>query len=410
MRGQSPLVRLAVGLRRGGSGPGLQRAIQISAAPSTESPGADAFGSLGGSSRDPAGKDSPGGFGFWERRSLTGPCRCAVRGPREPLLAAFCHSFSVAAALHETRLPRRRGGEPRGRKLAAPTDRTQANLRQAQSTLSILSPFARAPLGVPFLYQRISSTTPLTALVASKSPTATFSVLHLDGTTDWIVAQRNALLAWTGHTLAPTPRLQRSLSAAHWGSTHLTGRGLVALSSPGQVYTLTLGEGEEFVAHPAHVVAYSVTRRPPQPFRFKSSVLNVQVPSLTGLLPDTRFFRVMRTTETYKTLARVLYNLRTVLRRTVWGDRLFLRFSGPATLLVSSRGLRVSEALTRGEVNEVADAPAGVAGEATGRALTREEVKEGVEVKDTPVMRTATVGGDGKVRFEDEKELKDRLR
>ncbi|MBE3050355.1 AIM24 family protein [Candidatus Bathyarchaeota archaeon] len=281
---------------------------------------------------------------------------------------------------------------------------------QAQSTLSILSPFARAPLGVPFLYQRISSTTPLTALVASKSPTASFSVLHLDGTTDWIVAQRNALLAWTGHTLSLTPRLQRSLSAAHWGSTHLTGRGLVALSSPGQVYTLTLGEGEEFVARPSHVVAYSVTRRPPQPFRFKSSVFKLQVPSLTNLLPDTQFFRVMRTTETYKTVSRLFYGFRTALRRTVWGDRLFLRFSGPATLLVSSRGLSVTEALTRGEVNEVADAPAGVAGAAVGRAMTREEVKEGAVVKDGPVVRTATVGGDGKVSFADEKVLKERLR
>lgn len=251
----------------------------------------------------------------------------------------------------------------------------------------------------------------MTALIASKSPTSTFSVLHLDGTTDWIVAQRNALLAWTGHTLSPTPRIQRSLSLAHWGSTHLTGRGLVALSSPGQIYTLTLGEGEEFVAHPSHVVAYSVTRHPPQPFRFKSSVLRFQIPKLTGWLPDTQFFRVMRTTDTYKNVSRVLYTLRTALRRTVWGDRLFLRFSGPATLLMSSRGLKVSDALTGKEINEVADAPAGVAGQAVGKALTREEVKEGTEAaKNTPVLRTASVGRDGKVRFEDEKGLKDRLR
>lgn len=236
-------------------------------------------------------------------------------------------------------------------------------------------------------------------------------MLHLDGTTDWIVAQRKALLAWTGHTLSPTPRIQRSMSVAHWGSTHLTGRGLVALSAPGQVYTLTLDEGEEFVAHPSHVVAYSVTRHPPQPFRFKSSIFKLQVPKLTTLLPDTQFFRVMRTTETYKVVSRALYTLRTALRRTIWGDRLFLRFSGPATLLVSSRGLRVSEALSNREINEVADAEAGVAAKAVGKALSREEVKEGVEVKrEGPVMRTATVGGDGKVRFEDEKGLKERLR
>ena len=59
MRGQSPLVRLAVGLRQVRPGPVEQRrAIQISASPSTEAPGADAFGPLNGSSLDPAGRHS----------------------------------------------------------------------------------------------------------------------------------------------------------------------------------------------------------------------------------------------------------------------------------------------------------------------------------------------------------------
>lgn len=223
------------------------------------------------------------------------------------------------------------------------------------------------------------------------------------------MSQRNALLAWTGHTLSPTPRVQRSLGAAHWGATHLTGRGLAALSAPGQVYKLTLGEGEEFTAHPSHVVAYSVTRSPPLPFRFRSSAFRLQVPRLTSWIPDAEFFRVMRTTETYKTAARLLYGFRTALRRTVWGDRLFLQFKGPATLLVSSRGLRVAEALTNDEVNEVADAPPGVVGKAAKKVLSREEVRDEVDARDSPIVRTATVK-DGKVSFEDGKGLKDRLR
>ena len=58
MRGQSPLVRLAAGLRTQARPASCRqcRAIQISAAPSTENPGADAFGPPGGSPSDPAGR------------------------------------------------------------------------------------------------------------------------------------------------------------------------------------------------------------------------------------------------------------------------------------------------------------------------------------------------------------------
>ena len=222
-----------------------------------------------------------------------------------------------------------------------------------------------------------------------------------------MVSQRNALLAWTGHTLSVSPRISRGLSLAHWGSTHLTGRGVAALSAPGQIYDLELGEGEEFVAHPAHVVAYSLSRHPPLPFRLKSSTLRFQIPTLTGWLPDTKFFRVMRDTDTYKFLAKFLYSLRTAARRTIWGDRLFLRFQGPATILLSSRGVRVSDALTSREVNEIGDTPAGVAPKAVELSQKPEpQVSTGPVETGASAIRVASVGRNGKVTFEDAKDLK----
>lgn len=77
---------------------------------------------------------------------------------------------------------------------------------QTLSTLSFLSPLLRAPLGIPFLYQRITSTTPFNALIGAKSLLSSMTIIHLDGRLDWMVAQRNALLAWTGHTLSLAPR------------------------------------------------------------------------------------------------------------------------------------------------------------------------------------------------------------
>ncbi|PKS07138.1 hypothetical protein jhhlp_005738 [Lomentospora prolificans] len=388
MRGQSPLIRAATGLRAQ-CRPHLVtrqcRAIQISASPATDSPqaGGDAFGPSA-SSRDPAELVRADIF-------ETVDARFEVLGSPYSLLSV---TLSASQKLYTRR----------GTLVAV-----AGNAEAAQSTLSILSPFTRAFFGVPFLYQRISSTTPITALISTKSPTTTFSVLHLDGTTDWIISQRNALLAWTGHTLSPTPRMQTGLTVAHWGNTYLTGRGLVALSSPGQIYQLTLAEGEEFVAHPSNVVAYTVTRNPPSPFRFKSSILRLQIPSLPAGIANVEFFRVMRTTNTYKTVARLLYNLRTSLRRTIWGDRLFLQFKGPATLLMSSRGVRLSDSLTNADINEIADAPAGKAAEVVNR-LQRDanKAEEAATTKSAVVRKVADPEG-GKVAFEDSKNLKDTM-
>ncbi|ORY60863.1 mitochondrial biogenesis AIM24-domain-containing protein [Pseudomassariella vexata] len=349
------------------------RAIQISSSPTIESSrlSGDAFGASLDASKDAA------------------DARFEVLGSPYSLLSV---SLSASQKLYT-----RRGT------LVALSGKAQ----NAQSTLSLLSPISRAPFGVPFFYQRITSTTPLTALISTKSPTTTFMVLHLDGTTDWMVAQRSALLAWTGHTLSVTPRIQRRLPLAHWGSSELTGRGLAALSAPGHIYQMTLGEGEEFVAHPSNVVAYTMTRSPPLPFRFKSTGINFQVPSVTNWLGDIKFFQSMRQTDVYKFLAGLMFSLRTTARRTIWGDRLFLQFRGPMTLLMSSRGASIRDVLTKDDVNEIADAPGGAAPAAV-ELVTKPPVdtpKKTVE----PTIRAhvPSVGQDGKVKSSDDKKLED---
>jgi hypothetical protein len=94
--------------------------------------------------------------------------------------------------------------------------------------------------------------------------------VNLNGSVDWMVAQRRALLAWTGRSLSIKPTINASLvcgtprsslrdkrlililvqSLAHWGSSAVTGRGLVALVGQGQVYSVELKDGEQYVAHP----------------------------------------------------------------------------------------------------------------------------------------------------------------
>lgn len=230
-----------------------------------------------------------------------------------------------------------------------------------------------------------------------------------------MVTQRNALLAWTGHTLSVSPVANRSMSLAHWGNTFVTGRGLVALAGPGQVYEVSLKAGEQYVAHPGNVVAYTVTQHPPLPYRFKSSSLRFQIPSLGlgRLVQDIKFFRVMRETWTWRAATKLLFNFRTTARRTIWGDRLFLQFQGPTTILMSSRASRISDVLTARDVNEIADSPAGAVQAAV--TLTRKPNEErGVTKKQTSDIptgfHTAEVARDGKVKFEDVKDVKSFVR
>lgn len=46
------------------------------------------------------------------------------------------------------------------------------------------------------------------------------------------------------------PQYNIKLGVANWGNTHVTGRGLLALSGAGQIYQVHLKAGESYVAHP----------------------------------------------------------------------------------------------------------------------------------------------------------------
>lgn len=272
----------------------------------------------------------------------------------------------------------------------------------------MLNPVRRALVGIPFLYQKITSTSPSNALISTRSPLTTFTILQLDGTTDWKLAQRKALLAWTGSTLSVKPSLNAKLSLAYWGSSDVTGRGLLALAGQGQVYAIELAEGESYVVHPSNVLAYTASSPSPRPrpYRFKSNNVRLQIPlQLGNFFPSSKFVETLKTSSTYKFLANASLRIRTWSRRTLWGDRLFLQFRGPTTLLIQSRAPRVSDVLTAQEVNEIADAPAGSVVEAIDNAQGAHKASSAAAAststvpRSQPKLSTATVGKDGKVSF-----------
>ncbi|OJD12697.1 hypothetical protein AJ78_06748 [Emergomyces pasteurianus Ep9510] len=277
------------------------------------------------------------------------------------------------------------------------------------STLRLFEPARRALLRIPFLYQKISSTSPITALLSTRSPITTFSVVELDGSVDWMIAQQKALLAWTGHSLRIKPRLSRQLSLYHWGNSEVTGRGLLALVGNGQLYSVELKAGENYISHPSNVVAYTITAPSPRPYRFKSTILPFQIPS-TGFgkwVSDSNFIKNLSDTDTWKASLKLWHTVRTWSRRTIWGDRLFLQFYGPATILVQSRASRIVDTLTTKQVNEIADAPPGITQEAVRKATAKFGEEEAtLKTKDDSKPTTgisgqsvASVRRDGKVEF-----------
>ncbi|RKF59360.1 Altered inheritance of mitochondria protein 24, mitochondrial [Erysiphe neolycopersici] len=226
-----------------------------------------------------------------------------------------------------------------------------------RSKLSILEPFRRSLLGIPFLYQKISSTSLTSILISTKSPITSFTVLKLNGSVDWMITQPKALVAWTGQSLFISPAVNRGLGIAFWGNTKVTGRGLVALSATGNIYQIKLREGEEYIAHPGNIVAYSISQQHlPQPYRLSNFRLHIPSVRPGALILDLKFFKFLRHTYIWQRIMDFYQLIRTLTRRIIWGNQLFIKFSGPVKILISSRSTNISDILTSREVDEIAEA------------------------------------------------------
>ncbi|KAI9697121.1 MAG: Altered inheritance of mitochondria protein 24, mitochondrial [Bogoriella megaspora] len=107
-------------------------------------------------------------------------------------------------------------------------------------------------------------------------------------------------------------------------------------------------------------------------------------------------------------VANASYSIRSWMRKYVWGDRLFLRFQGPSTILIQSRASRLSDVLTTRDVNEIAETPAGAVQEAielkarkeSGHgSSTQSSSPSGQSAPATTKLSYATIGNNKKVEF-----------
>ena len=79
--------------------------------------------------------------------------------------------------------------------------------------------------------------------------------------------------------------------------------------------------------------------------------------------------------------------------------KLFLRFSGPTTILLQTRASRISDVLKTQDVQEFADTSAGAVQTALRSGASTANVLTKPAVNNNPRLNVASKGADGRVSF-----------
>lgn len=188
----------------------------------------------------------------------------------------------------------------------------------------------------PFGFQKVISSSPVCTLISSADPMA---VLSLDGTIDWVVAKSNSLHTFSGEQLIVEARRRgfvRHRNRPQFSHTFLSGRGTVALSGAGQLYKVSLEQGESFLALKDNLIAYSLDsnnrniegaryhRIPYTLEQVEEGVESVNVVTSKNLSFTER-------------LKHLYHQVMTTTRRFVHSESgKFVRIAGPTTLLLQS--------------------------------------------------------------------------
>jgi len=113
----------------------------------------------------------------------------------------------------------------------------------------------------------------------------------------------------------------------------------------------------------------------------------------------------MKQTVTYKQISKWIWNIRMWTRRTLWGDREFLQFEGPVTILIQSRTNRITDAFTRSNVEDVAIRETGTFAEIEGKLnnlnVINSEVNDKPRIQWTPATTKIATVVNGKVELAD---------
>ena len=84
---------------------------------------------------------------------------------------------------------------------------------------------------------------------------------------------------------------------------------------------MELKEGESYIVHPSHLVAYSINGFAPASYRLKSSSLNLRIPRVATGFPEVRFLKTLRISKPWISLKKTVLRVRKWLATLIWGHR-----------------------------------------------------------------------------------------
>ncbi|ODV84951.1 hypothetical protein CANARDRAFT_199767 [[Candida] arabinofermentans NRRL YB-2248] len=225
------------------------------------------------------------------------------------------------------------------------------------------------------IFQRcFNSKNPLSILMSNCAQGASFAVNTINSGSSWVV-KKDALLAWSGN------HLDLDLSEKYGKLVGIKGSGSFVLSSPGQLLTVELNEGESISVNPASLLAYSTVGTVPVGDELKTgirSLVELSVPGISGLSVLSRYFSkiksvtvgaIQRLTALVKKSAKSseLYDQKTAFFSGLWSrmkrstvkvingsnQSYFVELKGPKTLLITNAIQLKDKILTEDEVSKL---------------------------------------------------------
>ena len=210
-------------------------------------------------------------------------------------------------------------------------------LNDITSTLVVADqPIRKLAKAVPILYQKVTSTSPVTLLVGTNGKHS-YTIADVSPENSWIICRRKALLGWNASSLVVEPFSGSKL----WGNVKASGSGQIALIGEGELYQIEVNSGEEILINPSNIVAYSTEGHGSLTRRLHSNI-NLELPVL-----------VSSWLEQNKVLKTFSWWLKSVTSRLLWRDDIALRLQGPSTVIVQTQGSKLNHLFTKEQLRRI---------------------------------------------------------
>lgn len=198
---------------------------------------------------------------------------------------------------------------------------------------------------LPVLYQKVSSTSPLSILLGCKPTdgfhTPYYSVVPVSSGYNWVVTQRKALLGWTGADTTVNTVSNFKL----WGNIEVQGsNGQAVLVGEGSLYQIEVPQDKTVLVNPSNVIAYTVTADQSE----RRSFVRMPHTNLSALdLP------LLRNYELPPSIKKFTEWVSAWATRLFWRDDIALRVSGPRTILVQTHATPINKVFDKQELRDL---------------------------------------------------------